>query len=383
LKFVSNFGFRISEFLLVFAVAAHAGSVETFDGVLTNGAITFEINSLVVTPSGGGAVKIEPGEVLHAQFTDTLPGDNLMPGVILRNGTRLAGPFGPLTDPQVKFEKRGVAVPGGEIAWIIYQPFAAAAAANAPTGKVGALLPGGDFFEGTVKSADAKSAKLLNPIFGPRTFMGDRKELLALILRDPRPSAALFDVRTKDGSLFGVDTLVTDKTGLTLKHPFYDGLKLEAKDLVEIRAGTGRYLPLTTRKPARVDPLPGRKLEQCFAVDKTIAGEPLDTLGATHGRGFEAVLGVAATWEVPPGFNTLTMQVAVPASVPPVNRLIFAIYADGRPVSRSGPLTSADKPTPLRAALGNVRSISLRVEAGFPTNATGSGLWLEPTLLRK
>ncbi len=360
-----------------------AGVVETFDGNVTSGAISFDTGFFVVKPESGPPVKIEPVEVLRAQFTDTLPSDNLLPGAVLRNGARLPGPFGPLTEPQVKFEKRGLTIAGAEIAWIIYQPFAAAAAANAPTGKIGALLPGGDFFEGSVKAADSKSAKLQNPIFGTRTLTGEHKDLLALILRDPRPSGALFDVRTRDGALFGVDTLMLDKTGVTLKHPLYDGVKLEPKELVEIRAGTGRYQPLTMLKPARVEPLAGRKLEQCFAVDKTLAGEPLDSLGATHGRGFESAVGVAATWEVPAGFNALAMQVVVPAGVPPANRLVFAIYADGRPIIRSAPLTSADKPVPLRATLGSVRTVSLRVEAGFPTSATGSGVWLEPILLRK
>lgn len=372
--------------LLIFftlAVPLCAGLVETFDGAVTNGAVTFDTGFFVVKPESGPPVKIEPVEVLRAQFTDSLPGDQLMPGAVLRNGARLTGPFGPLTEPQVRFEKRGLTIPGAEIAWIIYQPFAAAAAASAPTGKIGALLPGGDFFEGTVKAADSKSAKLVNPIFGPRTLTGERRDLLALILRDPRPSVALFDVRTRDGALFGVDTLTFDKTGVTLKHPLYDGVKLEPKDLAEIRAGPARYQPLTLLKPARVEGLPGRKLEQVFAVDKTIGGDALVSLGATHGHGFESAVGVAATWEVPAGFNTLNLQVVVPAAVPPANRLVFAIYADGRPIIRSAPLTSADKPAPLRAALGSVRTISLRVEAGFPTNATGSGLWLEPTLLRK
>jgi hypothetical protein len=110
---------------------------------------------------------------------------------------------------------------------------------------------------------------------------------------------------------------------------------------------------------------------------------PLDSLGAARGKGFESAVGVAATWEVPAGFNVLNVLVAVPPGVPPANRLIFAIYADGRPITRSAPLSSSDKPTPLRAPLGPVRSISLRVEAGFPTTATGSGLWLDPVLIRK
>ena len=368
---------------LVIAPVAQAGSVETFDGVKTVGAITLDFGQIIVTPNGGAAVKIDPAEVLSAQFADSLPAESFAPGVLLRNGTRLTGPFTALTEPVVKFDRYKLSLPGGEIAWVIYQPISPAVAASAPVGKVGALLAGGDFFEGTIKAADDKSAKVLNPIFGPRTLVGASKDLLALILRDARRSTALFEVRTKDGTLFGVEVLPMDKTGVNLRHPLYDNVKIEPKDILEIRAGPGRFQPLTALKPARVDPLPGRKLEQCFAVDKSLGDVPLDSLGAAHGKGFESAVGVAATWEVPAGFNVLNVLVAVPPGVPPANRLIFAVYADGRPITRSAPLSSSDKPTPLRAPLGPVRSISLRVEAGFPTTATGSGLWLDPVLIRK
>ena len=372
--------------LLIFLVGVavvRAGSIETFDGVITTGAVTFDTGLFVIKPTDGPAVKIDPAEVLRAQVSSAQPGDNMMPGVILRNGVRIAGGFSALTEPKVKFDRYIIVVPGGEIAWVIYQPFAAKFAATAPTGKTGALLAGGDFFEGTVKGADDKEAKLMNPVFGPRTYTAHNREFAALILRDPRPLVAQYEVRAADGSLFGSDALTLDKAGVTLKHPLYDGVQIEHKNVVEIRAGSARYQPLTALKPARVELPTGRKMEACFAVDKTLGGDTLDSLGAAHGRGFESALGVGATWAVPEGFTILNMQVVVPANVPPINRLVFAVYADGRQITRSGPLSSNDKPALLRANLGTVRSVSLRVEAGFPTNATGSGLWLEPTLLRK
>jgi hypothetical protein len=84
-----------------------------------------------------------------------------------------------------------------------------------------------------------------------------------------------------------------------------------------------------------------------------------------------------AFFRLPARFDRILPRLAIAVT----NRLVFAIYADGRPITRSAPLSSSDKPTPLRAPLGPVRSISLRVEAGFPTTATGSGLWLDPVRL--
>ena len=148
--------------------AAQAGTIETFDGIITTGAVTLDTGLLVIKPTGGGTVQVDPAEVLRVQFTDALPGDNLMPGVILRNGARVTGGFSSLTEPQVKFEKRGLLIPGGEIAWIIYQPFAAKFAAEAPAGKTGALLAGGDFFEGTIKAAGRRRGSAASPSCCPR-----------------------------------------------------------------------------------------------------------------------------------------------------------------------------------------------------------------------
>ena len=119
---------------LVIAPVAQAGSVETFDGVKTVGAITLDFGQIIVTPNGGAAVKIDPAEVLSAQFADSVPAESFAPGVLLRNGTRLTGPFTTLTEPVVKFDRYKLSLPGGEIAWVIYQPIFPAVAASAPVG---------------------------------------------------------------------------------------------------------------------------------------------------------------------------------------------------------------------------------------------------------
>src|SRR5437867_468165 len=105
--------------VLLFIASAHAGSIETFDGVVTTGAVTFDTGLFVIKPADGPAVKIDPAEVLRAQVSSAQPGDNMMPGVILRNGSRIAGGFSALTEPQVTFARYKIAIPGGEIAWVI------------------------------------------------------------------------------------------------------------------------------------------------------------------------------------------------------------------------------------------------------------------------
>ena len=363
--------------LLLLAVSAPAASVQLFTGEHYEGRLELGAG-LTIAPAAGSPMRIDLANLLRATFTDTADAD-VPPGVVLRNGIRIAGPIGSLAESPVKILKRNLAVPGAEIAWVVYSPFAPALAATVPAGKLGALLPGGDFFEGSVKGADGETARLLNPIFGPRTFAG--KELLALILREVKPATAEWEVRATDGSIFHATALTVDKAGLLLRHPLYDGLVLAPNEIAEIRAGPGRYLALAGLKPAKIDVPPGRGVAEAgFAADRRISG---GSFGEAGSRGIESAVGVGAVWALTGEYTVLNVQVSVPPEVPPVNKLIFAIYADGRLVTRTSQLTSQDRPQTLRAQLGSARALVLRVEAGFPTNAAGTGLWIEPTLLRR
>ncbi len=363
--------------LLALVTSASAGSIQLFTGERLEGRLELGAG-LTIAPAGGSPLRIDLANLLRATFTDTTSAD-VPPGVVLRNGIRIAGPIGSLAESPVKILKRNLTVPGAEIAWVVYSPFAPALAATVPAGKLGALLAGGDFFEGSVKGADGETARLLNPIFGPRTFGG--KDILALILREVKPATAEWEVRATDGSIFLATSLVVDKAGLMLRHPLYDGLVLAPQEIAEIRAGPGRYVALAGLKPAKIEVPPGRGVaEAAFAVDRRISGEAFGEAGS---RGMESAVGVAAVWALTGEYTVLSVQVSVPPEVPPVNKLIFAIYADGKLITRTSQLTSQDRPQTLRAQLGAARVLALRIEAGFPTNAVGTGLWIEPTLLRR
>ena len=204
--------FRILCLAFFAALPLRAATVHLFDGTVLEGTLTFD-NGLVVRSAT--TVKFNFADILRAKFADA-KAEEFQPGLVLVSGARIAGPFTSLADTTVKAGARNLTIPGGEIAWAIYQPFGADIAAQIPLGKIGALLPGGDFFEGTAKSADTNTAKVVNPIFGPRTFDARRKELHALILREIKTQPAGFEVVTADGSIIpALDNVARDATGIT------------------------------------------------------------------------------------------------------------------------------------------------------------------------
>jgi NPCBM/NEW2 domain len=365
------------------ASPARGATLTAINGEVFQGKLALD-NGLVMTPEGGSAAKIDFVNVLRARFTDETPASNqIQPGVVLTNGMRLAGPVGSLADAAFKFPARNLTVAAGDIAWIVYQPFAPTLAEKLPAG-TGALLPGGDFFEGTIKAADADGAKVMSPIFGPRTFSVKGKEIVALIVRELKPVPAAFEVRTTDGYALTGENIFGDRSSVTLRSAFFGAVKIDVKDLAEIRAGPGRFADLTTLKPPRLTAPAGQPGPPAFSINKALNDQPLTVWGASFSHGFAAGVGVVATWDLPPGFNIFVAQAGLTAGTDPLVQMAFAVYADGRQVFRSPMVGSTDKPPIIRANIAGAKALSLRVEppaAGAP--ATGAGIWIEPTLVRR
>lgn len=364
--------------LVALVLCAHllrAGTVITTDGVLHDGEITIDHG---ITVRGSPTVKLPLASILRARFA--APNPLLQPGIILVNGGRIAGAFSSLNDATVKIAAKRISIPSKEIAWAIYQPFPPALSTQAPAGKTGALLQDGDFFEGTVRGGDAVSVKVLSQIFGPRTFA--QGDLLALVLRDGRPQPAVFDVATRDGSIYpALDVLMGDGAEITLRHPLYNGLRLPVADIVEIRASAARLVPLDGLKPTRVDPAPNRDAPGSFAANRSLDGSPLKLGISPVAAGFECATGAAVWWKPPLGASTFSALVAAGAETPAGQKLTFAVYADGKLSGRSAPLGADDRPAVLRCALPGAESLVLRIEG--TAGAASSGTWAEPMLLRR
>ena len=355
------------------AMCAHAGTVLTVEGVLHEGDIS--IDHGIVVRGSPATVKLPFSAILRARFATA--DATLQPGVVLANGGRIAGTFSSLNEAVVKIEAKRIAIPAKEIAWAIYQPVTPALAVQAPRGKTGALLPGGDFFEGTIRGGDATTAKVLNPIFGPRTFAA--KELHALVLREIQPQPAAFDVITRDGSILpALDVIAGDGAGIVLRHPFYNGLRVPLADLVEIRASASRILPLDDIKPTRVDPAPSRDAAKCFAANRALDGGALKLGSRTVPAGFECATGATVWWKPPPGTGTFFALVAAGADTPAGQKLTFTVYADGRLAGRSAPLAAGDPAAVIRCAVPGPESLALRIDG-----AGGTGVWADPMLLRR
>src|SRR5436305_11998864 len=99
--------FTVTSFLC--AGPLRGGSVEPFGGEITPGKVELDFGGIVFRPTQGAVIKLDFNNLYRVQF-DGWPTEECVPGVALRDGTRLAAPYGALTDPVVKFPKRNISI---------------------------------------------------------------------------------------------------------------------------------------------------------------------------------------------------------------------------------------------------------------------------------
>ena len=349
-----------------FGASALAGMVQLVDGTVHTGDVSID-GGLVVRGTNG--VKLALNNVLIARFTNDAAPRACPAGLALTNGTWIAGGFNSALGSVVVIEAKGIRVPGRDVAWAVYQPFDPMLMDGVPPGKTGALLSGGDFFEGPVKAADAKGAKVVNSIFGPRVFEAGDKDLHAVILRGLAPQVAAFEVVTQDGSRYlAMDVLFREAGIATLRHPHYDGFRIKAADIVEIRAAPSRVFVPPQTKPQRIG--------QGYAISDA-KGAPL-RLGSQAVQGCMVTAGEGTVWKRTIRGGTFMARVASnPETTGQNEKLTFVVEADGRPLFRSPPVGAGDPVHLIRCTVPAMESFTLKVEGGMGSQ----GLWADPVIV--
>lgn len=363
MKFARIFSLSAAALFAVIS-AARAGTVQMLDGTFHEGTVTLDRG---ISIRGATNVKVAVAQVLFARFTDEAPPAQVVPGLVLTNGTRIAGAFSPLLENPVTIAAKNLRLPSADVALGVYQPFSETLLRDLPPGKLGALLPGGDFFEGTIKSADARGARVVNSIFGPKVFPAASKHAQAIVLRGSTPQPAAFEVITKDGSHYlALDVVSEDIISVVLRHPHYDGLRIPTGEVVEIRAAPNRLLDLSAIKP--VDSAAGSNAENAD-------GSRL-RLGTQVVEGCSVSAGSAVKWRRTVRGGVFYGRVAAGPETAAGTPLVYVAEADGRVLFRSSAIPAGSPPQVVRFAVPAAETLTLRVEG-----TAGRGIWADPIIV--
>ena len=161
------------------------------------------------------------------------------PGIVLRNGSFLAGPVQQASQTSVQLGGRFRQQPLTtiQVARILCQPLSPALAKRIVPGRPGVLLTKGDFVDGEFRSLENDRVSLSSILFGVRTFDA-RTEVLVVALRDVGPETGAFTLRLRDRSLLHPGPLELEPGGLKFIDSALGSLRVPAGEILEFRRRT-------------------------------------------------------------------------------------------------------------------------------------------------
>ena len=119
------------------------------------------------------------------------------------------------------------------IARILFQPLPADLESSIQPARPGLLLSSKEFVEGEFKGFSEGQIKISSVLFGVKSY--DPGQVIAVILREPRPALTRYELKTRDESRLFVNGLNLEKDAIRLQDSDMAGLRIAAADLVELK----------------------------------------------------------------------------------------------------------------------------------------------------
>jgi hypothetical protein len=359
-------------------IPLRAGTLLLFDRGLESGDLASESSGLFFINRAGTRSRIEVSAIqrYYPRLSGTAAtgsGSTLPEGIILKNGTILAGKWETLAPPAVTLKPRQWKIPISEIAVALTSDTPRELFSRLKPGQRGLLLSHGDFFEGSLRAATADRLLAVHETLGPRAFA--RTETHAVVLQPMTPAASLFNVRLTDGTVLGVANAGLGSSEVVLQAPPLEPIRVGWTDVAEFGAGALRFLDLTTGRS--VDPA-GRG---AAAYERVLVDEPVGGFGESMSApALRMAAAASVTFSIPAGFTEFAARVNPTPGLESGRRLSFSVLADGRLVHRTSPIGSAPGAVPIRCTLTGARQITLRMESDA---VPASGDWVRPVLFRR
>jgi hypothetical protein len=165
-------------------------------------------------------------------------------GILLRDGTFLAGTVRAITTDGLKFVYRDKesTVALHQIARAVFRISPRNALLGNPDLAAGALLGSGDFVEGEVQFGRGRDVKVSSVLFGLKTYNLDSSDLAALVLGNPSTGGARYELRLADNSIIMAKSVSVAQDQVRLVEPLLGTLQLPRDAVTELR-GFGQQSP--------------------------------------------------------------------------------------------------------------------------------------------
>ncbi|MEY2410466.1 MAG: hypothetical protein QOF48_3136 [Verrucomicrobiota bacterium] len=160
--------------------------------------------------------------------------DKSPPGILMRNGSFLAGSIERATESSLRMTGRSTPFSTVNIARILLQPLPRKLEDRIPPGRSGLLLAKGDFVEAEFNGIENGQVRTSSILFGLRTYDATR-DVIAIALRSPSASAFTFEVQLADGTRVFATSLNVAGDSLVIRDAMTGPLNIALADVIEIR----------------------------------------------------------------------------------------------------------------------------------------------------
>jgi hypothetical protein len=161
-------------------------------------------------------------------------------GIMLRNGTFIAGSVRAMDEAGAKFTYRGdvqYSVPLHQVSRAVFRVSPRNAVLSQTDLPEGALLGNGDFIEGQVQFGLGQSVKVSSVLLGLRSFKFDSGDLAALVLNDPTGIPAPYQLRLADNSVIVAKSINVEQHEVAIVEPIVGALRVPREFVTELRGG--------------------------------------------------------------------------------------------------------------------------------------------------
>ncbi|HUR47438.1 MAG TPA: PA14 domain-containing protein [Candidatus Saccharimonadales bacterium] len=161
-------------------------------------------------------------------------------GLALRNGGFVGTKVTKATETQISVggTLERITFSTVNVARINCQPVSQTMAAKIPAGRTGVLLSNGDFIESDFRRMDDTTVEVSSVLFGLRKYDA-KKEVLVIVLRDPKSSAWQYQIRLADQTRLFVGSMALNAEGITLLDPAFASFRLKAAQIRSLAKHTG------------------------------------------------------------------------------------------------------------------------------------------------
>ena len=362
--------------------------VELLDSrVLTGRVVLAPGADALAVCTGTDTQTVKVAEVLSVEFQPEGPYRPPDPGVVLRDGTRLAGRIGVTKGDTVAVRTDlvgDVALSLERVAALVFNTPPADRAPDArPAGEVaapGVLLANRSFVPGPLRWVNATALAVDSPVLG--LVEVPRERVLTCLVGAKTPSAASgAEVRFANGDFLTARIAGVTARELALEAPWLGARTVPLTEVQRVRFLGGRVRPLTDLRPTQTKTVPFFDAIRPPRRDLSLEGGPLRIGRRTYVAGWGVEARTELTYALDGRYAFFRSDVGIDHEVGLAGSVEFLVELDGRAAWRSGEMTGAMEAKRVHLKVAGAKVLRLIVDFGSNANVLAHADWGEPVLV--